>query len=179
MDDVRCEYGTAAKSSVAGLVPVIRMDNLQNGQIDWEDLVYSSDKAEIDQDVLRPGDVLFNRTNNPELVGETALYRDERPALFAGYLIRVNQIKAIVYSQYLNLFLNSHVARQHGNTIKTDAVNQSMQWQKLQNYPFPYCSVLEQREIVRVLDEKLSLVEQCKKRLRPHFYRRTRCAKAL
>jgi type I restriction enzyme S subunit len=30
----------------------------------------------------------------------------------------------------------------------------------LQNYPFPYCSLLEQREIVRVLDEKLSLIER-------------------
>jgi type I restriction enzyme S subunit len=155
------DYGTAAKSSEAGQVPVVRMGNLQNGKIDWEDLVYSSDEAEIDQYSLQPGDVLFNRTNSPELVGKTAIYRGERPALFAGYLIRVNHIEAIVDSQYLNLFLNSHVARQHGNSVKTDGVNQSnINGEKLQNYPFPYCSLLEQREIVRVLDEKLSLVEQ-------------------
>jgi type I restriction enzyme, S subunit len=155
------EYGTAAKSSDAGQVPVVRMGNLQNAKIDWEDLVYSSDKAEIDQYSLQPGDVLFNRTNSPELVGKTAIYRGERPALFAGYLIRVNHIEAIVDSQYVNLFLNSHVARQHGNSVKTDGVNQSnINGAKLQNYPFAYCSLLEQREIVRVLDEKLSLVEQ-------------------
>jgi type I restriction enzyme, S subunit len=155
------EYGTAAKSSEAGLIPVVRMGNLQNGKIDWADLVYSSDKAEIDQYSLQPGDVLFNRTNSPELVGKTAIYRGERPALFAGYLIRVNHIEAIVDGQYLNLFLNSHVARQHGNSVKTDGVNQSnINGEKLQNYPFPYCSLLEQHEIVRVLDEKISLVEQ-------------------
>jgi type I restriction enzyme S subunit len=118
------EYGTAAKSSEAGQVPVVRMGNLQNAKIDWENLVYSSDKAEIDQYSLQPGDVLFNRTNSSELVGKSVIYRGERPALFAGYLIRVNHIEAIVDSQYLNLFLNSDVARQHGNSVKTDGVNQ-------------------------------------------------------
>ena len=155
------EYGTAAKSSEVGLVPVIRMGNLQNGKIDWDDLVFTSDKEEIKKYTLNSGDVLFNRTNSPELVGKTAIYRGERPALFAGYLIRINQIETIAESQYVNLFLGSHVARQHGNTVKTDGVNQSnINGEKLQAYPFPYCSLAEQCEVVRILDEKLSLTDQ-------------------
>ena len=157
----RVEYGTAAKSSKSGKVPVLRMGNIQNAKLDWDDLVYTSDKTEIEQYLLQPGDVLFNRTNSPELVGKTAIYRGERPALFAGYLIRVNQLETVVDSQYLNLFLNSHIAKQHGNTVKTDGVNQSnINGEKLQNYPFPYCSLAEQQEIVRFLDEKLSVIDQ-------------------
>jgi type I restriction enzyme, S subunit len=68
------EYGTASKSAKTGKVPVIRMGNLQNGYIDWDDLVFTSDKDEIEQYMLNPGDVLFNRTNSPELVGKTAIY---------------------------------------------------------------------------------------------------------
>jgi len=104
------EYGTAAKSSERGKVPVLRMGNIQNAKFDWSDLVYASDQDEIRKYSLREGDVLFNRTNSPELVGKTAIYRGERPALFAGYLIRINQLPSIVDSQYLNLFLNSHIA---------------------------------------------------------------------
>ena len=119
------EYGTAAKSMKSGTVPVLRMGNIQNAKFDWTDLAYTSDDDEIAEYLLHDGDVLFNRTNSPELVGKTAIYRGKCPVIFAGYLIRVNQICTIVESQYVNLFLNSDVARQYGNSIKTDGVNQS------------------------------------------------------
>jgi len=155
------EYGTAAKSASSGKVAVIRMGNIQNAKIDWTNLVYTSNEDEIAAYALNPGDVLFNRTNSPELVGKTAIYRGERPALFAGYLIRVNHNPDVVDGQYLNLFLNSHVARTHGNDVKTDGVNQSnISGEKLGQYPFPYCSIHEQREVVRILDHRLSLVDQ-------------------
>lgn len=155
------EYGTAAKSSERGKVPVLRMGNIQNAKFDWSDLVYTSDDEEIHKYSLRKGDVLFNRTNSPELVGKTAIYDGERPSLFAGYLIRINQLPSIVDSQYLNFFLNSHIARKQGNRVKTDGVNQSnINGEKLSNYPFPYCSLAEQREIVKLLEEKLSVVDQ-------------------
>ena len=155
------EYGTAAKSATTGRVPVLRMGNIQNAKFDWADLVYTSDDNEIAQYRLHDGDVLFNRTNSPELVGKTAIYKGERPAVFAGYLIRVNHICTVVNGQYLNLFLNSHVARQYGNNVKTDGVNQSnINGAKLSDYPFPYCSIEEQREIASILEKTLSLLDE-------------------
>ena len=154
------EYGTSAKSAKSGAAPVLRMGNIQNAKFDWEDLVYTSDEDEIAKYLLHDGDVLFNRTNSPELVGKTAIYNSERPAIFAGYLIRVNHIRTVADSQYVNLFLNSHVARQYGNSVKTDGVNQSnINAKKLSNYPFPYCSIDEQHEMVRILEKALSLVD--------------------
>ena len=155
------EYGTATKSSDFGSVPVIRMGNIQNGKIDWNDLVFTSDEAEIEKYSLKPGDILFNRTNSPELVGKSAIYQGERPALFAGYLIRINHIGSAVDGRYLNYFLNSHVAKQYGNSVKTDGVNQSnINGEKLQSYPFPYCTLPEQHEVVRVIEEKLSITDR-------------------
>ena len=69
------EYGTSQKSLEKGKVPVVRMGNLQKGIIDWTDLVFSNDDSEIAKYYLAPGDVLFNRTNSPELVGKTSIYR--------------------------------------------------------------------------------------------------------
>lgn len=154
------EYGTSAKSSESGRVPVVRMGNIQNGVIDWDNLVFTDDAAEIARYSLCSGDVLFNRTNSPELVGKTAIYRGERSAIYAGYLIRINHNGVIVDSDYLNFFLNSHSARSYGNSVKTDGVNQSnINGEKLQSYPFPYCSLAEQQEIVRILQRKLSLCD--------------------
>ena len=39
-------YGSSAKSLSSGMVPVLRMGNIQNGSLDWTDLVYTSDPAE-------------------------------------------------------------------------------------------------------------------------------------
>ena len=150
------EYGTAAKSSTEGEVPVVRMGNIQNGRINWADLVYTSDEAEVARYALQPGDVLFNRTNSPDLVGKTAIYEGERPAVFAGYLIRVNQIDEIASGPYITHFLNSPRAREHGKSVKTDGVNQSnINGSKLQDYPLPLCSSSEQAEVVRILDARL------------------------
>ena len=109
---------------------------------------------------LQPGDVLFNRTNSPELVGKTAIYRGERPAVFAGYLVRVNQINEIASGPYVAHYLNSPRARKHGMSVKTDGVNQSnINGAKLQEYPFPFCSPAEQAEIARILDTRLEGAE--------------------
>ncbi|EPR1028905.1 restriction endonuclease subunit S, partial [Acinetobacter baumannii] len=150
------EYGTSAKSQESGSVPVIRMGNIQQGIIDWDDLVYTSDEQEIKQYELKAGDVLFNRTNSPELVGKTAIYKGEQPAIFAGYLIRVNHYSNLIDSNFLNYYLNSHIAKTYGNSVKTDGVNQSnINGEKLQNYPFPFCSLEEQLEIVKIISNFL------------------------
>ena len=45
-------YGTSKKSSSRGEIAVLRMGNLQQGEIDYSDLVYSSDKEDIDKYLL-------------------------------------------------------------------------------------------------------------------------------
>ena len=97
-------YGTAKKSMQTGLVAVLRMGNIQSGEIDYSDLVYSSDIDDIAKYTLIKNDLLFNRTNSAEWVGKTAIYRGNIPAMYAGYLIRM---RAFIDSEYLNVVMNS------------------------------------------------------------------------
>ena len=53
------DYGTSAKSSSSGDVVVLRMGNLQGGDIDWGDLAYTSDKDEIAKYRLQPNTVFI------------------------------------------------------------------------------------------------------------------------
>lgn len=153
------EYGTSQKSQKSGIVPVLRMGNIQSGIFDWSDLVFTSDLAEIEKYKLKKGDVLFNRTNSPDLVGKTAAYEGNREAIYAGYLIRINQVSEINY-KYLTFFLNSSVAKNYGEKVKTDGVNQSnINSQKLYSYPFPLCSLREQGRIVFELESRLSVCD--------------------
>ena len=88
----RIDYGTSQKASYdATGIPVLRMGNIQNGVLDFADLKYlPPGHPESIKTLLHPGDLLFNRTNSPELVGKSAVYKVGYPtACFASYLIRV------------------------------------------------------------------------------------------
>lgn len=74
-------YGTAKKSSVSGQIAVLRMGNIQAGEIDYDDLVYSSDDDDNKKYALEKNGLLFNRTNSAEWVGKTAIYRGNIPAI--------------------------------------------------------------------------------------------------
>lgn len=157
------EYGTSSKSQPKGKMPVLRMGNLQSGEIDWSDLVFTDSDADIEKLKLNDGDVLFNRTNSLEHVGKTAIYRGDMPAIFAGYLIRVHHDKSNMLPEFLNMFLNSKSARDYGRSISGKSVNQAnISASKLKTYPIMLPSVRAQEEIVRKIEslrEPLKVME--------------------
>lgn len=155
------EYGTSEKSSSSGEVPVLRMGNIVDGSIDWNDLVYTNNKQDIEKLSLHRGDVLFNRTNSPIHVGKTALYEDEKSAIFAGYLVRVNYKKDVIRGKYLNYILNSELMRQHGFSVMVKSINQAnISASLLAQYEIPLPPLKNQDEII----SKLEVIEDIKKR---------------
>ena len=150
---VGVEYGTSAKSKKEGKIAVLRMGNIQDGHLEWDNLVYSDEKDEIKKYLLKHNDVLFNRTNSPKLVGKTAIYKSQMPAIFAGYLIRIHRKEDLLDGDYLNYFLNSQIALAYGKTVVISSVNQAnINGAKLKGYPIPAPSLSEQRIIVKKLD---------------------------
>jgi len=153
-------YGSSAKSAKEGAVPVLRMGNIQNGKLDWADLVFTNDAAEIGKYRLAPGDVLFNRTNSPALVGKTALYDGDREAIYAGYLIRV-RCKQELLPAYLTYCLNSPMGRAYSWAVKSDGVSQSnINAKKLAAFSFDLPSPQEQAEIVRRIETAFIWIER-------------------
>ena len=153
------QYGTSEKSSSEGDVPVLRMGNISRiGTIDFTDLVYSSNKDDINKYALLKDDLLFNRTNSSEWVGKTAIFKSDSPAIYAGYLIRVRCI--LVCSDYINFVLNSSYHRDWCNSVKTDAVNQSnINAQKLSKHLIPIPPYEEQLRIVEEVKKWLSVID--------------------
>lgn len=147
------KYGTSKKSKERGTMIVVRMGNLQNGEIIWDNLAYTDDNEDIEKYMLEKGDVLFNRTNSSEWVGKTSIYRGEYPAIYAGYLIKLDYYRDKVIGDFLNYMLNSPKAKEYCNLVKTDGVNQSnINAKKIGEFVIPVPSLEEQKEIVRILD---------------------------
>ena len=119
------QYGSSSKSLGEGKLPVLRMGNIQEGKIDWTNLKYSDNEVDNEKYLLNHDDIVFNRTNSPEHVGKTAIYKSEMPAIFAGYIIRVKVKEDVLNSDFLNFFLNSKDARDYGYSVMSSSVNQA------------------------------------------------------
>lgn len=153
------QYGTSKKSSETGKVPVIRMGNLQGGRIVYDKLAYTSDDSEIEKYPLEVNDLLFNRTNSMELVGKTAIYKGEMPAIYAGYLVRVTPV--LMVSDYLNYVMQTKYYWDYCRMVRIDANGQSnINAEKLKRFVFPLPPLAEQKRIVAKLEELLLLCEE-------------------
>lgn len=158
-------YGSSSKSKPFGGVPVLRMGNIQGGRFDFADLVYTDDPSEIAKYLLEYNDVLFNRTNTVDLVGKTAIYKGEMPAIFAGYLIRINIKKDELDPDFLNYWLNTKIAQSYGQLVLSVAVGQAnINGTKLKTYPIPLPpTIAEQTAIATALSDADALISSLEK----------------
>jgi type I restriction enzyme S subunit len=159
------EYGSSTKSLSNGRVPVLRMGNLQEGKLNWNDLVYTNNENEIAKYELHKNDVLFNRTNSIDLVGKTSIYNGEIKAIFAGYLIRIRTNKNKLNPEYLNYILNTPFAKGYGKSVVSMGVSQAnINGQKLKSYPIPFPPTTdEQDKIANTLSDTDALITSIEK----------------
>ena len=102
----RVEYGISVSLDDEVGIPVLRMNNLKDGEVDLTDLKKSASFKAASL-LLQPLDVLFNRTNSIEHVGRTAIWRGQiEPASFASYLVRLIPDQSKLIPEYLNIWLN-------------------------------------------------------------------------
>lgn len=148
------DYGTSAKTTAevtdSGDVPVLRMGNIQNGRIDATDLKYlPANHSDFPAKLLAPGDLLFNRTNSPDLVGKTAVYEGTpRVAAFASYLIRLRLIE-VVSPAWVALYINSLEGRSYMASVRTQQVGQAnVNGTKLASMPIPIPPRAEQEQLL-------------------------------
>ncbi|WP_292207897.1 restriction endonuclease subunit S [Mesorhizobium sp.] len=102
----RAEYGTnLSMGDLREGLPVLRMNNIQDGEFDLSDLRYAPTPA-VERFRLQKNDVLFNRTNSWEHVGKAAIWRrDEAGPAFASYLVRLHCGNELL-PKFLHLWLN-------------------------------------------------------------------------
>ena len=159
----RIQYGTSNKADTdTSGVPVLRMGNIQEGALDFTNLKFlPSQSEEVERTLLNPGDLVFNRTNSPELVGKSAVYKEGHPsACFASYLIRVAFPENFL-PDYVCFFINSQHGREYIAQVRSQQVGQAnVNGTKLAAMPIPLPPLAEQRRIVAEVERRLSVIQQ-------------------
>lgn len=150
------QYGLSEKASEEPIgIPMLRMNNIVNSELSFEDLKYIKLTEKQKENVLlQRGDLLFNRTNSKELVGKTAVFDRDEAYAFASYLIRlkVNQEKVNVH--FINYLFNSPIGRIQIDMISRQVLGQAnVNAQELQDFIFPIPDIAIQNEIVAEISE--------------------------
>lgn len=152
---VKQEYGSSAKASTAGEIAVLRMGNIRDGAIHFRDLKYlAADHPDAARFLLEPGDLLFNRTNSPELVGKSAVFIGaDKPVAFASYLIRV-RLSNDCLPEWGAFVINSPIGRAYIAQVRTQQVGQAnVNGTKLARMSIPLPPVDDQRRLLRQVGE--------------------------
>ena len=100
------DYGVSVQVDTSGEIAVLRMGDIQDGEIDYSNVGFVE---EVDDALLlRPGDLVFNRTNSLDRIGKVALFRGASayPVSFASYLVRL-RCNGAALPEFLVWLLNS------------------------------------------------------------------------
>lgn len=162
----KIQYGLSIRGERSGRYPILRMNCQQNGKVVMRDLQFVDlDEPTARAYQVRPGDILFNRTNSYELVGRTAIVEMETDAVFASYLVRLSLDESRLDPRFLNHFLNWDVAQSELRKLASRGVSQAnISAGKLRDFPVPVPALEEQREIIAVLDAVDAKIELHKRK---------------
>ena len=158
------EYWTSEKAGLeVSQIPVLRMGNIQNGQVDFTELKFLDRKSkDIPKLYLKSIDLLFNRTNSFELVWKTAIFLEpDDTYTFAWYLIRLRVMRGLINPFYVNNYINSQIFRktQIEPTIVQQCWQANYNGSKLVNTVFPLPPLNEQIRILQKTDELMRSYE--------------------
>lgn len=152
------QYGLSTSLSDSGDVGVLRMGNISvEGWLDFADMKFlDRDQVDFDTYDLRPGDILFNRTNSLELVGKTGLWEldGSQDYTFASYIIRMRLKKKKLLPEYLWALMNSLYGKYQVSRLAKQAVNMAnINSKEFASIPIVVPPLPLQEKFIVILDE--------------------------
>ena len=151
------QYGYNAPAKEMGHIKMVRISDIHNNIVDWENVPFCEIKEEdISTYLLEENDILFARTGGT--VGKSYLVTSiPVQAIYAGYLIRTRYSKKLS-AQYLKYFMESALywAQLKDGTIATAQPNCNGQTLSKMLVPIP--PIAEQERIVAKVNEMFAMM---------------------
>lgn len=150
-------FGLSLKASLiqeSGMIPMLRMSNIVNGEIDCSGLKYLQYKSAVtprepDKWLLRKGDFLINRTNSKELVGKSAVFNLDGDYTYASYVIRYRFDTSVVLPEYVNIMFMLPLVRIQIDTMSRQTAGQcNINSDEIGSIRIPVPSIPEQQAII-------------------------------
>ncbi|MFI6806408.1 restriction endonuclease subunit S [Streptomyces luteogriseus] len=147
----------------------IRMNNItRSGELDLNKKRYvPAGQKSTANTLLHSGDVLFNATNSPDLVGKTLLFPGlDEPTVFSNHFLRLRTDVEQLAPAYLAYWLQGQFQRGVFKSMCRQWVNQAtVSRESLLGLRIPVPPIAEQYEIISALDRASALRTKRRKAL--------------
>lgn len=164
--DMQTGFACGKHSREDGIPHLRPMNVSEDGLIVLDDLKLVP-AAEVDKDErwLRNGDVLFNNTNSPALVGKTAYYGFQEQRAYSNHMTRL-RVGGAVIPLYLAHFLHRLWRESYFEEVCNNHVSQaSIGRTVLAEVPIALPPLAEQERIVAAVERLLAAVSAARARL--------------
>jgi restriction endonuclease S subunit len=151
----RIDYGISVSSERDGKHAVLKMGNIQRGEIVFSKMEFVDEVA--DELLLEHNDLLYNRTNSPDQVGKAALFlgKKDDAVTFASYLVRL-RVNHRIIPEFLNYAVNCGGFLAFARRLAIPSVQQSnLNSTRYGRLHIPMPPVTEQRAICAYLNTKV------------------------
>lgn len=151
----RFDYGISVSSEPEGKYPVLKMGNIQSGEIVFSKMEFVDEVA--DELLLEHNDLLYNRTNSPDQVGKAALFLGTKgdAVTFASYLVRL-RVNHRISPEFLNFAVNCGGFLAFARRLAIPSVQQSnLNSTRYGRLHIPLPDIAEQRAICEYLNKKV------------------------
>ena len=139
-------------------VPHLRPMNIDTkGKIDLADVKYVQAEG---YDALSKGDVVFNNTNSPELLGKTAYIREDTNWAYSNHMTRIRFVPSLMEPAFIGHYLHFLFRNGYFKTRCVHHVNQASigkDFLSRMRIPFPPSS--EQKRVVTKLGELFACLD--------------------
>ena len=155
--------GISAKPSGETGHKIARISAVRPMAFDYDDYRFLDCDNKMASDYrLAQGDLVFTRYNGARrFVGVCAQFKSHEPRLYPDKLIRTRPDLPQLDPRYLEIVLNCGLSRAWLETkIRTTAGQSGVSGGDVKAMPVPICSLPEQQEIVRLLDEQFEAIER-------------------
>ena len=153
------QYGYNAPAREEGTVKMVRISDIQNNNIQWNNVPYCEiSEDEMQKYLLAKNDILFGRTGGT--VGKSYLVGNmPEKAIYAGYLIRL-RINDEINPQYVKYFMESESYWKQLRTGTTATAQPNCNGKTLSQMIIPLPPIDEQHRIVSRLDAILPKIAE-------------------
>jgi type I restriction enzyme S subunit len=152
LKNVQPGFASGVQNSSGHGIPHIRPMNVsRDGLIDRTVLKYVASDAGRPDQRLRQGDIVFNNTNSPELVGKTALFLDSDAPAFSNHMTRLRVDTEVMDSEYVAQRLHQawrqgYFAERCNNHVSQASIGRDV----LSGFPIEVAPLDAQRDMARL-----------------------------
>ncbi len=160
--------GESINTQQDGYLPVLRSNNIKNGRLNFENLVYVPKEKIKDHQFLRKGDILItSSTGSLKVIGKNASVQEDYKGSF-GAFCKVVRPSEKVSADYFKHFFQSYYYKTTIRNITNGANINNIKTEHIDNLKIPLPPLKTQQKIAAILDEADKLRQLNKKLIKKY-----------